>query len=1106
VPQALLGRPNLITKQALVDKAYSLADAEVDTVREYQKVFGIHKESIEDPNNEFSEEEKNRIWKHYERIIQATRRPVAPSLDALLEGVFGEELIDWRGLVKEDESSSSSSSSSLENRLQNACRDPSVSSLLVAALSVLESMPCFQEAASLKQSDGRLAAPNSAAAALQAGSILALLPTNGQALDRELLEYLGKAAAVLEERLGIMEERLTPTVDAAPSSITESSSIEEQPPAPTVIQPDVDADDDIDNGSDDDSEATREYQALEPLEDRDGDSSSSSDDSEGEFLDRLQDDDDDDDEDYNEEEEIDDEDEDSDDDMISGDDDEQAEAIDDHDVEHEEDMLREALALSLEDHAAVFEEGVAAEEDANQQRDHVENARGSDEEQDEVEEAVNLAVADETVMGDENNENLPILAGFRVEEDSLDEEAQSSVEGLRSPDLTAEAPASPEPELESDVAVDEPVLPPLPDPPSVYPYEVTLEVVNDPDLDTLDHDGVNTSFGDPSAFSRFGALPSSRVVMHLLDSTLRLVQERQFDDAAEIGSSSSVRSFPGGTGSSLFPPRSLPQASLETSTSGSDLDVTIAVRLLVASVIILTDKRAQAVENLRVAMSQDDTNEPEDDCDNPLPNEEDPALTVAMSHVEDSTSPTESFEALETKGMKRKAAAAAHDAAIRLKRIQKESKAWKEQVRFLSQCTVHALQCLRIYLQSDVMTWLSQRHLAVCDRKAPLTNYCDVLPSPAKSKLSHALDSLMSRKLFEYRSTLLVGDDTNEVSEVLLSLPLYKESLMTWGEAFPLIHSDPDAREKALVAYLEERLAGPPITPIDLGSIVEFPTSEMDTRSYKFQLLCRRLVVSDLLNGLVPHPLPCILRNPEIVKPVGLTDPARILTEESHRASALVKLISSTSSSVEGREALEVWRLYRAVCHRCNIQMLLWNGLYSCSQDDVAVARIPSHAANMSTTGSVRINTNPTDTLVFDSSKCSDSIAVLSNVGGAGSSGNGFSALQRASKVWGTVLSTTSFSPKSGVHRWAIRLDKCERGHVFVGVTTAQATLRTYVGGDKYGWGVIGTQALWHDRRKVGTGRVIRRELNLAEISHYQLFCRQGGIMERRFELALPLS
>ena len=53
------------------------------------------------------------------------------------------------------------------------------------------------------------------------------------------------------------------------------------------------------------------------------------------------------------------------------------------------------------------------------------------------------------------------------------------------------------------------------------------------------------------------------------------------------------------------------------------------------------------------------------------------------------------------------------------------------------------------------------------------------------------------------------------------------------------------------------------------------------------------------------------------------------------------------------------------------------------------------------------------------------------------------------------------------MHRWAVKLDKCERGHVFLGVSTARANLKTYVGGDSNGWGLIGTQALWHDRNKL---------------------------------------
>lgn len=105
-------------------------------------------------------------------------------------------------------------------------------------------------------------------------------------------------------------------------------------------------------------------------------------------------------------------------------------------------------------------------------------------------------------------------------------------------------------------------------------------------------------------------------------------------------------------------------------------------------------------------------------------------------------------------------------------------------------------------------------------------------------------------------------------------------------------------------------------------------------------------------------------------------------------------------------------------------------------------------------------NVVPNPTYNFDPTKCSDSIAISSSVDGP-------CANQRASKVWGTVLSMKHFNPKSGIHRWALRIDKCERGHVFFGVATSQASTKTYVGGDKYGWGVIGTQALWHNRSKI---------------------------------------
>jgi hypothetical protein len=96
--------------------------------------------------------------------------------------------------------------------------------------------------------------------------------------------------------------------------------------------------------------------------------------------------------------------------------------------------------------------------------------------------------------------------------------------------------------------------------------------------------------------------------------------------------------------------------------------------------------------------------------------------------------------------------------------------------------------------------------------------------------------------------------------------------------------------------------------------------------------------------------------------------------------------------------------------------------------------------------------------LELDAKRCSENI-VLSN--------NGRVATQRGSKSWGSVLATTGFAPNTGVHQWMVRLDRCEKGHVFIGVCTAEASTRTYVGGDRYGWGMIGTKALWHNRSKV---------------------------------------
>lgn len=109
------------------------------------------------------------------------------------------------------------------------------------------------------------------------------------------------------------------------------------------------------------------------------------------------------------------------------------------------------------------------------------------------------------------------------------------------------------------------------------------------------------------------------------------------------------------------------------------------------------------------------------------------------------------------------------------------------------------------------------------------------------------------------------------------------------------------------------------------------------------------------------------------------------------------------------------------------------------------------------------VNTSLEDTpsnLEFDSSQCSEHLQLTNE---------GRTVIQNASKTWSTVLATTKFEPNSGEHTWAIKLRKCDKGHVFLGIATAGASVDTYVGGDEYGWGLIGTRTLWHNRTKIKT-------------------------------------
>eukprot|EP01034_Spumella_vulgaris_P022499 gene22499-28627_t len=79
-------------------------------------------------------------------------------------------------------------------------------------------------------------------------------------------------------------------------------------------------------------------------------------------------------------------------------------------------------------------------------------------------------------------------------------------------------------------------------------------------------------------------------------------------------------------------------------------------------------------------------------------------------------------------------------------------------------------------------------------------------------------------------------------------------------------------------------------------------------------------------------------------------------------------------------------------------------------------------------------------------------------------------------KLWATCSSSVGFETNSGVYEWLLRVDRCAKGHAFVGIVTADCSLEkdSYVGVDRYGYGCIGTKGLWHNKTKVvaeyGTG------------------------------------
>jgi hypothetical protein len=129
-----------------------------------------------------------------------------------------------------------------------------------------------------------------------------------------------------------------------------------------------------------------------------------------------------------------------------------------------------------------------------------------------------------------------------------------------------------------------------------------------------------------------------------------------------------------------------------------------------------------------------------------------------------------------------------------------------------------------------------------------------------------------------------------------------------------------------------------------------------------------------------------------------------------------------------------------------------------------------------------------TNGLIFNTNRCSNDILL---------SGGDKIATFNSTKSWSTCSCVKisdgtmddfviGMDPNSGIHEWSFRIDKCDKGNIFVGVITEEATMDSYIGCDKFGWGLIGTKSYWHNKMKVksdighsfSTGSVVNLRLD----------------------------
>lgn len=356
---------------------------------------------------------------------------------------------------------------------------------------------------------------------------------------------------------------------------------------------------------------------------------------------------------------------------------------------------------------------------------------------------------------------------------------------------------------------------------------------------------------------------------------------------------------------------------------------------------------------------------------------------------------------MSTKGLHRKAAAAADAVALKQNEEKKRLCEKLQEVEHLSLSSVFVLKSLHLCQVTYRLFEGDGSSLIIGKRR----------------RLSSSLE-----KYFDHVSAQSCQVVT--CKRINLHVDLCNLAILVWADSIGYLFPSPSDRVNLMISFLEYFKQHDEKLLEGQDSISSLPWSDDQQNLVMFESLCSVFSSESQLDSFFQDD-----------------------------TISIANLLNNLKYPVLSLRLPKATQLYYALVHKSNSKFIL-NGKGGIDWI--------SHSANKGLdfgAGTIYLSGN---NICFDASRCSDSVTIKKSDEGVCTS----SVLQRASKKWGTAFSDTPFS-QIGVHRIAIRLDHCEKGHIFVGVATTQAKTDSYVGSDKYGWGMIGTQALWHDRSKV---------------------------------------